>query len=435
MMAKIFKISLAVSMLAGLACLFGCRKTPTPDTIEQDQFTNTFTLDGSEYTIGSVVRFDQDNNTVQFWISQEEGLTTVKSIEEAGDYLLISTHKSYIGSRDRFTKAGTFVKFGNQRFAYGDEGMGYIETSFSDEEMSIEFAVENLSTKADDAAEELSVALKGDYKGTYATYTEEALDNEWAMNLERFDIAGAHVIFREDGGVDTYTLYDRSGIVAVEFTLPQSRRGLPTLFAMTEDADEAFRIRYNDKYDADMNLAFGSIIALADEDGLKVSFDITDNENRIRAEYEGSYTSSMVKANRYIYSSGSSYGSGYDGKFFLTGLRTEQEFGKIILKFIPEGTDEMYSDIPELTITDFGLIGQEKIDLRNTPGWYFEFDRIAVECYDNEWKPAPMAGSWLTIMEMEDGDGIIIDMELATEDPTFKYISTIDLYYEGEISK
>ena len=253
------------------------------------------------------------------------------------------------------------------------------------------------------------------------------------MNLERFDIAGAHVIFREDGGVDTYTLYDRSGIVAVEFTLPQSRRGLPTLFAMTEDADEAFRIRYNDKYDADMNLAFGSIIALADEDGLKVSFDITDNENRIRAEYEGSYTSSMVKANRYIYSSGSSYGSGYDGKFFLTELRTEQEFGKIILKFIPEGTDEMYSDIPELTITDFSLIGQEKIDLRNTPGWYFEFDRIAVECYDNEWKPAPIAGSWLSILESD--NGIIIDMELATEDPTFKYISTIDLYYEGEISK
>jgi hypothetical protein len=38
-------------------------------------------------------------------------------------------------------------------------------------------------------------------------------------------------------------------------------------------------------------------------------------------------------------------------------------------------------------------------------------------------------------MEMEDGDGFIIDMELATEDPTFKYISSIDLYYEGYISK
>jgi hypothetical protein len=119
--------------------------------------------------------------------------------------------------------------------------------------------------------------------------------------------------------------------------------------------------------------------------------------------------------------------------FILTELRTEQEFGRMTLKFIPEGTDERYSDIPELTISDFSLIGQEKIDLRNTPGWYFEFDRIAVECYDNEWKPAPMEGSWITILESE--DNIIINMELATEDPAFKYISTIDLYYEGTISK
>ena len=44
-----------------------------------------------------------------------------------------------------------------------------------------------------------------------------------------------------------------------------------------------------------------------------------------------------------------------------------------------------------------------------------------------------MAGSWLSILESD--NGIIIDMELATEDPTFKYISSIDLYYEGEISK
>ena len=39
----------------------------------------------------------------------------------------------------------------------------------------------------------------------------------------------------------------------------------------------------------------------------------------------------------------------------------------------------------------------------------------------------------MTILKSE--DNIIINMELATEDPAFKYISTIDLYYEGPISK
>jgi hypothetical protein len=166
---------------------------------------------------------------------------------------------------------------------------------------------------------------------------------------------------------------------------------------------------------------------------MRVSFDITAGTERIRAEYEGQYDIEIKKSNRYIYNSGYPYSNGYDGMFILTELRTEQEVGRITLKFIPEGTDERYSDIPELTISDFSLIGQEKIDLRNTPGWYFEFDRIAVECYDNEWKPAPMEGSWMTILESE--DNIIINMELATEDPAFKYISTIDLYYEGTISK
>lgn len=406
----------------------GCREDDPVNEQPAEEFTNEFVYDGESYNIGSVVRFDQDNNTTQLWISSEEGLESIDQIEDSGDYLVLSVHRSYLGSRDRFTKAGSFVRFGSLAFASGNEGMGYIETAITGEEISIIFAVDGTGS-----SDEEGLAIEGNYKGGYSTFIEEELANEWALDRDRNAIGGAAFLLREDGGSDTYTIFDSSMNKAIEFTLPQSRRGLPTLFNTTDKPIEGASISYGNGEKVDMSAAYGSITAMVDETSMRVSFDITAGTERIRAEYEGQYDIEIKKSNRYIYNSGYPYSNGYDGMFILTELRTEQEFGRMTLKFIPEGTDERYSDIPELTISDFSLIGQEKIDLRNTPGWYFEFDRIAVECYDNEWKPAPMEGSWMTILESE--DNIIINMELATEDPAFKYISTIDLYYEGPISK
>jgi hypothetical protein len=89
----------------------------------------------------------------------------------------------------------------------------------------------------------------------------------------------------------------------------------------------------------------------------------------------------------------------------------------------------MYSDIPVLTITDSALIGKENIDMRNTGGWSFRFDKINVSRYENEWKPAPSKGSTLSITE--DNGTYRIEITLETVEPTFKYVSTIDLHYEG----
>ena len=218
-------------------------------------------------------------------------------------------------------------------------------------------------------------------------------------------------------------------------TLPQSRRGLPTLFNTKDESPEGIMISYYDRDKIDLSQAFGSITADINETSMNISFDISAESERIRAEYDGVYDLEIRKSNRYIYDSGYPYGSGYDGRFNLVELRTEYDFGKIVMKFIPYDTDERFADIPELTITDLSLIGQEMVDLRNTPGWYFEFDKMAVSCYENEWKPAASEGSYLTIMEAEDGDGIIVDLILSSEEPTFKYISTIDLHYEGLLIK
>lgn len=413
-----------------MTLLSGC-KEPQPSNGDGEGIANGFTYNDETIAIGSVVRFDQDNHTVQFWLSPEEGLATIDDMERNGNYLIVSTHMSYIGSRDRFTKPGSFVRYGQMQFAYADEGMGYIETSLSEEEVTISFSVEKMASGSNDS----SMAIQGHYKGSYSSYSEEPLENECAVNRVRTDISKAEFTFREDGGPDTYRLFDSSGSNLLEFTLPQSRRGLPTLFNTKDESPEGIMISYYDRDKIDLSQAFGSITADINETSMNISFDISAESERIRAEYDGVYDLEIRKSNRYIYDSGYPYGSGYDGRFNLVELRTEYDFGKIVMKFIPYDTDERFADIPELTITDISLIGQEMVDLRNTPGWYFEFDKMAVSCYENEWKPAASEGSYLTILETENGDGIIVDLILSSEEPTFKYISTIDLHYEGLLIK
>ena len=419
-----------ISSIAGLALaaslLFtGCKEPDPVNPGEGTTIENGFVYEGTKSDIGSVVRFDQDNNTVQFWLSTAEGVTDIDQM--GGDCVILSVHKSYLGNRDRMTKAGSFVKCGEDVFSAGDDGIGYIETYIQGDTISLKFAVEKFNVKSGSP----SLALSGEYHGIFSTFTDQPYANEWAVDRERKDISSAEFILREDGGCDTFILYDGKDSRAIEFTMPQSRRGKTTLFNTEDVPLEGVTARYSDGKEIDITKVFGSINADVDENGMKVSFDLTYNGERIRAEYDGKYETVLKKANRYIYESGYPYATGYNGRFFFTELRAERDFNTMTLKFIPEGTDEMYSSIPVLTLTDFSLIGQENIDLRNTPGWSFKFDKIDVSCYENEWKPAPSAGSTLTIIE--DDEKFCIELILETIEPTFKYVSTIDLYYEGSI--
>jgi hypothetical protein len=411
--------ALALSILS----LMTACKEPQPEVIEEEKYTNEITYNGETFAIGSVVRFEQDNNTVQFWISRQEGLTSVDQIEETDGYLIVSTHKSFLGGRDRFSKNGSFVKYGDLQFATGDEGMGFIEASITGEELTLDFAIENLHSKATDAA------LQGNYKGGFSSYTEPALNNEWMKGRNRQNISGSKLTVREDGGADIYALYNTDGTVAIEFSLPQSRRGLPTLLTLSETPVSGIEITYDNGKTADLSKTYGTITANFNSEEVAVSFDVTVESERIRAEFQGPYALEITKTNRYIYNSGYPSGSGYDGAFFLEKLNVSEYNDVLTFELLPYDTDSRFSDVPELKISDLSLIGKTDIDMRNTPGWHFEFDKIVVDAYENEWKPAPIAGSKLTIIQT--ADGYLIDMELATEEPTFKYISSIDLHYEG----
>lgn len=421
-----FRSFIAIFLTGALTFISGCTDPAIPQIEEEEEnFSNDFTYNGNVYNIGSVVRFDQNNNTIQLWISETEGLTDIDAVEEAGDYLIVSFHKSYLGQRDRFTKPGSFIRFGNKVFASGDDGLGYIDTELSGNDITVKFAVKRMHTRAEDE----EIELFGSYKGSFGTYNEPKYENQIGINRNRQTLSDLHMILREDGGSDTFILYDNTGKEALSLCLPQARRGLPTQFYLGSENTEGMKISYAGQHEIPLDQAYGTATVDFSANAVTVSVDITYNETNIKAEYAGGFTSETVKANRYIYESGSAYGTGYEGKFVLSELRVERYNNSLIFKFIPEGTDEQYSDIPILRITDTALIGKKKIDLRNTPGWFFEFDRLEVGCYENEFKPCAAEGSFLTLIETE--NGYHVDLELQSDDPYSLSSSTIDLHYNG----
>ena len=428
--------SIAAVLAISMTLFTGCEKPgPATGTDEEVTYANEFIHEGSVYDIASVVRFDQDNNTIQFWISDKEGLTTIDQVADAGKHLVISVHKSYIGSRDRFTKAGSFVRFDNLGFSAGDEGYAYADCALTGDTLTLKFAVQNMLTR--ESAADLDIS--GEYRGTYSTYTEAPLNNEWTFERERTRLKEMEVIEREDGGEDTYKLYDITGQTAIHITLPQARRGLPTRFAIGTTALKGVSLSYNNGQTIPLDQAYGTITANFDdeESHAAISFDISYGDIRIRAEYAGAFNKKYIKANRYIYESGSAYGTGYEGKYFFSELRREAHGQTYIFKFIPQGTDEQWNKIPILRISDHSLIGKTDIDLRNTAGWSFDFDRFqAITCYDpkNEGKPAAAEGSKLSIYETE--EGYYVDLELESLDPynLAGKPTTIDLHFEGPVT-
>ena len=428
MSIKNFISFLSTFCLTAALTFTSCKETgPQVKPVETETYLNQFDFEGTPLGIGSVVRFEQDNNTVQFWISPNSGMTDIDEMAEDGNCVVLSVHKSCIGSRDRFTKSGSFVKYGNKVFATGDAGIGYIETKVTGDTVALRFAIEKLHTKSEPA-----VTLSGEYKGVFTTFTDVPYSNEWAIERDRFALSSAKMTVREDGGCDTYTLYESNSNEAIEFTMPQSYRGNIALFNTNDKPVDGVTVKYNGGKAMTLSEAYGSITADFDEAKMMVSFDLTYEGKRIRAEYEGAYSQETRKANRYIYSSGYQYETHYNGRFMFSELRLEKKGNSYVFKFVPVGTDEMYSDIPELVISDLSLIGKSDIKMRTTKGWHFEFDKINVDPYENEWKPAPSEDSRMTIYETE--EGYYVDIELATKEPTFGYLSTIDLHYEGPVT-
>ena len=128
--------------LATLFAIFisitACEKTNQNGGTNHEKESNFFIYDGYTFDIKSVVSYDAGDNLLEFWLSSTEGLKTAEEVESAGDYVVLNTHKSYLGDRDRFSAAQSkesYISFCEQTFAYGNSGTAYIEVQFSNDSL------------------------------------------------------------------------------------------------------------------------------------------------------------------------------------------------------------------------------------------------------------------------------------------------------------
>ena len=430
------RFALAASIfMTSLFLLAGCTEPDdtTPVTPEEES-TCYFIYDGYHFDINSAVKYEKGDNSVEIWLSPLSGLTTSEAIQNAGDYVVLNTHVTYLGKRDRFegaTSKNSYLKFTDLEFAYGDKGMAYIEADIKDGELTLSFLAEVLSTKESPVP---AIMLKGEYKGTFVTETESRYSNEWGFDRERTGLSSAVYTTREDGGYSSVTMLDENGNEAVTILMSPENINKSFTFTATDKVD-GLRLEYLGGADFDLDDASGTIMTKITKDGnLEASVDVLKNGKQLRAQYSGAYVKETVKTNRYVYDYEGT--STYEGRHEIIKLMVKPGVEITSFYFSPnadykiEGSN--YTQMPVLTVQS-SIINQGKKSFTEITGWEFAFDMMQVWPYeDDAYRPHPADTDWIEINH--DGDTYEVEFVLngvATGMPA----CSIDVYYKGEARK
>lgn len=431
---KSYRLAFAATLLIITSALHcGCTKPDTPVPPAEEDDTCFFIYDGYRLEINSAVRYEKGDNSVEIWLSPDHGLTTTSQIGQSGDYVVINTHVTYLGSRDRFngaTSKNSFIRFGGLEYAYGDKGTAYIEADIKGDELTLDFLAEALYTRSDSGP---AIMLKGQYKGGFTTETEKEYENEWGFDRERSELSSAIYTTREDGGPASIDLLDKNNTEAISVIL--NEKDINKTFKFTAaDKVSGLKLTYNGGVELSLDGASGTIITSLNENSgnISVSIDILRDGRQFRAEYAGAYVRKIVKLNRYDYFYEGS--SQYIGKHEIVKLMVVSDANSTKFYFSPnEAYNTTYTDqhMPILTVPT-SIINAGRKSFLEMSGWEFAFDMMQVWPYDNDYKPHPSGDDWIEI-RYEDGmyevefilSGSAIDMKG----------SRIDLYYKGEARK
>ena len=418
---KLFALLATLSLAAG-----SCDK-PTPAPEPQDP-VNFFTYESYTIDINSVVKYEKGDNAIELWLSSETGLKTTSQIRNAGDYVVLNTNKEYLNKRDRFnapTSKGSFIRFCDETFAYGDSGTAYIEVSIDGEAIDIDFMAQNLYTKAESA---VKVALQGTYSGTFAVEQELPYANEWGLDRDRHAVAEVRYTTYENGSDSEIVLYAENGVEAISMTLSPSLVGkqiyLPT---------SGISLSYSGGIPFNLKNATGSVSTAFTEGNMEISIDLTEGKKRIRAVYNGNYEAKIEKENRYKYSYEGE--SAYEGRHDIVKLMVENKGGQCKLFFSPsEGytIDKANSTHMPILIIPSDIINAGKKLFNEIDGWEFAFDLMQVWPYNDEYQPHSAATDWIKINQW----GNVYEVEfvlasIAKDMPS----SSMDVYFKGEAGR
>ena len=417
----------AAAAILGTMFISGCEK-PDNGPISESPRTNYFVYDGYSFDINSAVQYDKGDNSVEVWLSPISGLTTSKEIKAGGDYVVFNTHKSFLGDRDRFnsqTSKESYICFGEQKFAYGDQGTAYIEVTMTSDSLKVNFLAEVLQTKNSPVP---AAMLSGSFAGTYTVEKDQPYANDWGFDREHAAIAKAIVTTREDGGNSSIALFEADGSEGIRIELPHSSIGKEYLLTSSSTPEEIKL--YTSKNRFILKGAAGTIKTSVNEDVATVSISLVKDGRTLRAEYSGAYESESIKLNRFIYDYEGE--SPYEGNHEIVKLMAEEKGGVLKLFFSPsEGytiSNANSTHMPILTLPS-SVVNAGKKTFNELSEWEFAYDLMQSWPFVDEYRPHPADTDWIEIGR----EGNVYEVEFVlTSQGTGSQTSTIDVYYKGE---
>ena len=408
----------------------GCEKPGDGPASSEEPKTNYFIYNGYEFEINSAVQYDKGDNSVEVWLSPISGLTTSKEIKAGGDYVVFNTHKSYLGGRDRFSadaSKDSYICFGEQKFAYGDQGTAYIDVAMPNDSLKVNFLAQVLQTKNSPVPVAM---LSGSYAGTY-TVEKEHYANDWGFDREHTAIEKAVYTTREDEGDFSITLYEANGTEAIRIEMPEDEFGDEILLSSPQTTLKLY-IR---GIEFSLQGAAGTIKTSVDvdEDAATVSISLVKDGRTLRAEYSGAYETETVKLNRFIFDYEGK--SQYEGNHEIVKLMVEDNVSFLKLFFSPsEGysmSEANSTHMPILTLPS-SVINAGKKAFNELTDWEFAYDVMQVWPFVDEFRPHPAKTDWIEI----NCNGNVYEIEfILTGQATGMNTSTIDVYYKGEAAE
>ena len=426
---KLLSFAKAAAMaILGTMLISGCEKPGDGPASSEEPKTNYFIYNGYEFEINSAVQYDKGDNSVEVWLSPISGLTTSKEIKAGGDYVVFNTHRSYLGGRDRFSadaSKDSYICFGEQKFAYGDQGTAYIDVAMPKDSLKVNFLAQVLQTKNSPVPVAM---LSGSYAGRYTVEKEQPYANDWGFDREHTAIEKAVYTTREDEGDFSITLYEANDAEAIRIEMPETNIGTEFLLPSSETTPKLY-IR---GIEFSLQGAAGTIKTSVNKDAT-VSISLVKDGRTLRAEYSGAYETETVKLNRFIFDYEGK--SSYEGNHEIVKLMVEDNVSFLKLFFSPsEGYNiagANSSHMPILTLPS-SVINAGKKAFKELTDWEFAYDVMQVWPLMDEYRPHPAETDWIEI----NCNGNIYEIEfILTGQATGMYESTIDVYYKGEAAE
>lgn len=285
-------MSILTSAAVAACVLWSCNKpsVEAPDNGNGDGKPEPVVLedqilyDNEKTDIKSVIYKDNDGQYT-FWFSPADGITTVSGAEDAGGALVISLTDP----------SGTVeLENGLAELTYSDihllpDSAGDVE-AFS---LSLDLSASDKVKLSLDLTMKSGETLLAEYDNVCAEAEEplQPLENQYELDGEIFSIGSAVAWYSVSANTTEWTFYTDSGVTepsedaAIKITVA----GAPA--SMKADLSDTEAVSLVCGSYSNTATTIGSLEITVGDGTVAVSFDATNENGRLRADYDGSFTS------------------------------------------------------------------------------------------------------------------------------------------------